>query len=189
MRYSEASRELGLWMAETWHWSIFFTLTVRDHSTGYRAGLPRGVHASEKLLAAWTAGSVEARGGYWWAAMESHRWRSTPHFHGLAGGFYEDPSRIAMWAEWRALTWEGLDADGRPICARAQLVPVRDAGAVGVYVAKYVSKGLGKIYTGGELVSRKKVGLHSAAASAGAGRDVQCAPDPLQTNTAPRTFT
>lgn len=31
--------------------------------------------------------------------------------------------------------------------------------------------------------------VHSAAASAGAGRDVQCAPDPLQTDTAPRTST
>ena len=31
--------------------------------------------------------------------------------------------------------------------------------------------------------------VHSAPASAGAGRDVQCAPDPLQTNTAPRTST
>lgn len=158
MGYGEQARAMGLWMAETWDWSLFFTLTVLDHQTGYRAGLPRGVYASERLLTQWAKGSIEARGGYWWAGMESHANRVTPHFHGLAGGFAEEPSRNAMWAEWRALTWEGTDPQtGRAIAARAQVVLVRDAAGVGVYVAKYINKGLGKFYTSPDLGRRKRV--------------------------------
>ena len=157
--YGQQARELGLWIAETWSWSIFFTLTVLDHQTGYRAGLPRGVAASERLLTQWATGSIEGRGGYWWAGIESHANRVTPHFHGLAGGFTEEPSRTAMWGEWRALTWEGTDPEtGRAIAARAQIVPIEDATGVAVYVAKYINKGLGKFYTGGELERRKSIG-------------------------------
>lgn len=155
--YGDQARALGLWIADTWEWSIFFTLTVLDHQSGHRAGLPRGVTASERLLTQWAKGSIEGRGGYWWAGMESHANRVTPHFHGLAGGFTEVPSRTAMWAEWRALTWEGIDPEtGRAIAARAQVVPINDATGVAVYVAKYVNKGLGKVYTGGELEHRKR---------------------------------
>ena len=157
MAYGEHARAMGLWIAETWEWSIFFTLTVLDHQRGYRAGQPRGVSASERLLTQWAKGSIEGRGGYWWAGIESHANRVTPHFHGLAGGFNEEPSRIAMWNEWRALTWEGTDPEsGRAIAARAQVVPIDDATGVAVYVAKYINKGLGKFYIGGELEKRKR---------------------------------
>jgi len=152
----ELARTLGTWFAETWDWSLFFTLTVADHQSGPRAGLPRGVAASERLLLRWATGSIEARGGYWFAAMENHRYRPTPHFHGLAGGFYEEPSRVAMWREWRELTWEGIDEMGREIAARARVEPIGDLMRSAIYVAKYVNKGLGKIYTGGELARRKR---------------------------------
>jgi hypothetical protein len=157
MKYADTAKALGTWIAETWDWSLFWTLTVRDHYEGHRAGLPRGVTASEKLLMAWAVGSIESRGGYWWAGMESHAGRSTPHFHGLAGGFYEAPSRTAMWAEYRALTWEGVDENGRAVSARCQVVPIKDAAGVSIYVAKYVNKGLGKLYTGGKLEDRKRL--------------------------------
>ncbi len=155
--YVRGAYELGKWLAETWEWSLFFTLTVLDHQLGPRAGLPRGVGASERLLQQWTKGSIEARGGYWLAGMESHAHRVTPHFHGIAGGFYEEPSRTAMWAEWRALTWEGIDPEtGRAVAARAQVVPVDDAMGAAIYTAKYVNKGMGKLYIGGGLEWRKK---------------------------------
>lgn len=157
MGYGEHARALGIWIAETWDWSVFFTLTVLDHQTGHRAGMPRGVAASERLLERWAKGSIESRGGYWWAGIESHKNRVTPHFHGVAGGFPEEPSRTAMWAEWRALTWEGVDPEtGRAIAARAQVVPIEDSTGVAVYVAKYINKGLGKFYAGGELDRRKR---------------------------------
>lgn len=115
MRQAEVARALGVWLAETWEWSIFFTLTVADHMSGPRKGLPRGVGASERLLLRWTWGSIVQRGGYWIAAMEMHAFRVTPHFHGLAGGFDEEPSRVAMWREYRELTYEGTDPDGREL--------------------------------------------------------------------------
>lgn len=155
MRERELARILGVWLAETWEWSLFFTLTVADYQSGPRVGLPRGMAASERLLLRWAVGSIESRGGYWLAAMESHAFRVTPHFHGLAGGFDEEPSRIAMWREYRALTFEGTDATGRELAARAQIVPIVDPVRSAVYVAKYVCKSLGKIYTGGELDQRK----------------------------------
>lgn len=158
------ARELGTWFAETWDWSLFFTLTIRDHERGPRQGLPRGVTASERLLGQWARGSIEARGGYWFAAMENHRYRPTPHFHGRAGGFYEEPSRVAMWREWRELTWEGVDETGREIAARARVEPIGDLMRSAIYVAKYVNKGLGKIYTGGELEHRKRT--HAGLAGA-----------------------
>ena len=157
MGYGEQAKALGLWIAETWEWSVFFTLTVLDHHTGPRAGMPRGVAASERLLTQWARGSIEGRGGYWWAGIESHANRVTPHFHGVAGGFDKSPSRTAMWAEWRALTWEGTDPEtGRAVAARAQVVPIEDARGVAIYVAKYINKGLGKFYAGGKLEHRKR---------------------------------
>jgi hypothetical protein len=96
--------------------------------------------------------------------MESHAFRVTPHFHGLAGGFDEEPSRIAMWREYRALTSEGTDATGRELAARAQVVAIVDRVGSAVYVAKYVCKSLGKIYTGGELNHRKMPGSGLAGA-------------------------
>lgn len=162
MRQAEAARVFGVWLAETWDWSLFFTLTVADHQAGPRKGLPRGVAASERLLLRWASGSIEGRGGYWLAAMEMHAFRVTPHFHGLAGGFDEEPSRIAMWREYRDLTWEGTDATGRELAARAQVVPIVDSVRSAIYVGKYISKSLGKIYSGGEL-DRRKV-THSGSA-------------------------
>ena len=157
MAYGEQAKAMGLWIATEWEWSLFFTLTVLDHQRGHRAGQPRGVTASERLLTQWATGSIEGRGGYWWAGMESHANRVTPHFHGLAGGFSEEPSRTAMWGEYRALTWEGEDpVTGRAIAARAQIVPIDDANGVAIYVAKYINKGLGKLYFGGELQKRKR---------------------------------
>jgi hypothetical protein len=106
-----------------------------------------GVSHTERLLQLWAAGAIESRGGYWWAALENHRARPTPHVHGIAGGFNDDPMRIALWNEWRSL---GLGA------GRAEIVPIRNAAGVATYVGKYVNKGLGKIYTGGELELRKR---------------------------------
>lgn len=155
MRQADVARALGVWLAETWQWSLFFTLTVADHLSGPRKGLPRGVTASERLLLRWAWGSIESRGGYWIASMETHAFRVTPHFHGLAGGFDEEPSRVAMWREYRELTYEGTDAEGRELAARAQVVPIVDRVRSAIYVAKYVCKSEGKIYTGGELDHRK----------------------------------
>lgn len=184
MRAQELARALGTWFAETWDWSLFFTLTIRDHERGPRAGLPRGIAASERLLERWAKGSIESRGGYWFAAMESHAYRITPHFHGIAGGFYEEPSRIAMWREWRELTWQGIDETGREIAARAQIEPIGDLIRSAIYVAKYVNKGVGKIYTGGELERRKRDGSGLLApwflaptlsrGPSGAGKKAEC---------------
>lgn len=189
MAYPNTAHELGTWIAETWVWQLFFTVTLKDHETGYRAGTPVGVRKAELLLDRWLKGSVATRGPapYWWAAMESHRWRSTPHFHGLIGGLDPGTLRSAMWADWRA---------SDELAGRAQIVPVRDEVGAAVYVAKYINKGLGKIYTSDSLGLFKRrrdeaeeSAIDFAAASAGAGRDVQCAPDPLQTDTAPRRST
>jgi len=150
LRYDTTARAMGEWLADTWDWSIFFTLTLPDLAAGDRfAGRSHvGVGATEQLLKAWGAGAVEARGGYWWAALEAHRDRPTPHVHGIAGGFDEEPRRSAMWSEWRAIGG-----------GRAQVVPVMSGTAVAVYVAKYVNKGLGKIYVGGSLELRKRGGF------------------------------
>lgn len=62
-----------------------------------------------------------------------------------------------MWAEWRALTWEGTDPQtGRAIAARAQVVPIEDVRGVATYVGKYINKGLGKFYTSRDLERRKR---------------------------------
>lgn len=148
MRYSSQAIELGKWISSTWDWSIFFTLTLTDlpRSEGFAGRTYYGVGHTERLLQQWAEGSIESRGGYWWAALESHRARPTPHAHGIAGGFGETPIRKAMWAEWRSIQ------NG---AGRAEVLPVESAAACAVYVAKYVNKGLGKIFTGGELERRK----------------------------------
>jgi hypothetical protein len=147
MHYGSTAKALGDWLAETWDWRIFFTLTLADLSDGERftGRTYHGVSATERLLDDWARGAIESRGGYWWAALESHKARPTPHVHGIAGGFNVDPMRKAMWAEWRAIGG-----------GRAQVVPIENVGGVAVYVAKYVNKGLGKIYTGGSLELRKR---------------------------------
>jgi hypothetical protein len=149
--YSSASRGLGEWIARTWEWSVFFTLTLADlpREQSYAGRTYYGVRHAEDLLQAWCSGSIEQRGGYWWAAAESHRDRATWHFHGIAGGFGAEPIRTAMWNEWRGMRDQGA--------GRAQVVPIKASAAVAVYVSKYVNKGLGKIYTGGFLELRKSV--------------------------------
>ena len=148
MPYGSTAQALGQWIATTWDWRLFFTLTLTDmpRSETFGGRTYYGVSHTERLLQLWAEGAIESRGGYWWAALESHRARPTPHVHGIAGGFDEDPRRIAMWNEWRSI---GSGA------GRAEVLPVKSAAGCAIYVAKYVNKGLGKIYTGGSLELRK----------------------------------
>jgi hypothetical protein len=105
-----------------------------------RAGGPDwtavGVAAAEKQLDYWLQGAVLSRAphAYWWFAVEAHEFRTTPHFHGLVGGIRGIEWRD-MWSDW----FYGM--------GQGRLEPIRTVGAVSVYVAKYVNKGIGKIYT------------------------------------------
>lgn len=151
-------------MAREWKWDAFATLTFApvagtqgkgrksvERAMRTRAGGPDwsavGVSAAESQLQYWLDSSVLTRAphAYWWFAVESHKFRTTPHFHGLVGGI-------------RGVEWQGMWEDWLYGMGRAQLRPIRSADATAVYVAKYVNKGLGKIYT--------SPGLQHASASA-----------------------
>jgi len=154
--YTEAALSLGRWLSSEWRWDAFATLTFAPvKGQGSARGKGRrsveramrtrlggsdwtavGVAAAEKQLGYWLDNAVVSRAphAYWWFAVEAHKFRTTPHFHGLVGGI--------RGAEWRDM-WE----DWYYGMGMGRLEPIRDSDAVGVYVAKYVNKGLGKVYT------------------------------------------
>lgn len=152
--YTTAALEMGKWIAREWRWDMFATLDfalvsdirkkkgARDVDRAMRSRLGSvdwsavGISAAETQLSYWLERSVTSRAphAYWWFAIEAHKFRTTPHFHGLIGG--------VRGAEWRDM-WE----DWYEGCGSGRLVPIRNNDAAAVYVAKYVNKGIGKVYT------------------------------------------
>jgi len=87
-----AASILGRWMADTWQWDAFVTLTFRDPpptpENAARGYTRIGARGGENALLDWLHKSVVPRapGAFWWFVEEHHQFRSTPHFHGLLGG-------------------------------------------------------------------------------------------------------
>jgi hypothetical protein len=136
---------MGLWVAELKPWPYFITLTWGDVKDG-TTYTHRGVSFVEHSWARW----LEAfRPTASWAALESHQFRSTPHLHAVVDGLAA------------ADTWEGCTCaasrkpHSRVWCqtklafGRCRIEPVRSSLNAAVYVAKYVNKGLGKVYVQG----------------------------------------
>lgn len=145
----------GDWLGRRAPWQLFCTLTIKD-LPGYTVG----VSGSERFLRSWFRNSVRSRSfaavtvAYGAFAMEQHRDRISPHFHGLLGGLPEwvvrdvalglvtrDRDRSYLWREWyrdhgraRIETITGVlgDANRAQGCAR--------------YASKYMLKDMGKFY-------------------------------------------
>lgn len=102
-----------------------------------------GVGGAERQLIRWWDRSVRPRapGAFGWFQMEAHRARPTPHWHGLIGGLPPDLQRSDIWSEWFHAARGGL----------ARIEPIRDANGVALYVAKYVTKDMGKPWFLGNL--------------------------------------
>ena len=131
---------LGKWMAETWQWDVFVTLTFRDppqtpenKARGYTRVGARG---GEKALLKWLHESVVPRapGAFWWFVEEAHGDRSTPHFHGLLGGV-AGARRDELWQAWFS-AW-----------GMARIEPIEDSKLAATYCAKYIHKGNGRMWT------------------------------------------
>jgi len=136
-------------MANTWRWQVFATLTHRDPEDVGSPFTHLGVGGAERQLIRWWDHSVRPRapGAFAWFQMEAHKARSTPHWHGLVGGVPSDLQRSDLWAEW-------FDA---PRGGMARIEPVRDADGVALYVAKYVTKDLGKPWFLGNLRDARRL--------------------------------
>jgi hypothetical protein len=165
--YPATSSDYGRWIAETWDWSVFATLTFRDvvaqrsrsQPTKTRRGRPLlpnipgwtrlGVRGAEKQLRHWVHDELRPRapGAFCWFAMESKRNGTSPHFHGLIGGIPDDLRRDELWRAW-------FERNGI-----ARVEPIESAIAVPTYVAKYVLKDQGhggKLYTFGLEDARRR---------------------------------
>ena len=150
----------GEWLGNRAPWQLFATLTVKD-----LPGYVVGVSGAERFLRDWFANSIRTRTrstsgastAYAAFALEQHRDRVSPHFHGLVGGLPEwmvndvglglatrDRSRSYLWREWYAEH------------GRARLEPIQGVvgdsnAAVGCarYASKYMLKDMGKLYAFG----------------------------------------
>jgi len=140
---------LGWWMANTWQWQVFATLTHRDPEEIGSSFTHLGVGGAERQLIRWWDHSVRPRapGAFAWFQMEAHKARPTPHWHGLVGGVPSDLQRSDLWAEWFNAPRGGM----------ARIEPVRDADGVALYVAKYVTKDMGKPWFLGNLRDARRL--------------------------------
>lgn len=138
------ARVLGEWMAATWDWEVFATLTFRDppptHENAARGYTKVGTRGAERALLSWLHEAVVPRapGAFWWFVEEPHRYRTTPHFHGLLGGV-QGLRRDEVWKAWYG-PW-GI----------ARIEPVEFTSGAAVYCAKYVTKGWGRMWTSRSL--------------------------------------
>lgn len=176
--YTAAALELGKWLSSEWSWQMFATLDfanvddvrrkkgARNVDRAMRSRLGSvdwsavGISAAETQLNYWLERSVLPRAphAYWWFAIEAHKFRTTPHFHGLLGGV-RGTEWSEMWEDW----YNG--------CGSGRLVPIRNSDAVGVYVAKYVNKGIGKVYTSPGLADHGVTAIARRAAERAYLRD------------------
>jgi hypothetical protein len=166
-----ATNVLGKWMAATWRWDAFVTLTFRDPAPtaenaarGYSCVGSRG---GEKALLRWLHESVVPRapGAYWWFVEEHHRYRSTPHFHGLLGGV-QSLRREEVWRAW-FMDW-----------GMARVEPISDSEAVATYCAKYIHKGTGRMWTSRGLRASARNVQDFALGWSGAGKGQHDDPTP-----------
>lgn len=156
--YPARASDYGLWLANRCTWQLFCTLTFKDFVRwGTHADLSgatmTGVGGAERALRYWFRYSVRSRSfasgvsAYAVFSMEAHKWRDTPHFHGLVGGIprwmeydvargraFKDRGSSYVWAEW-------FQRNGS-----ARMERVRESVSVAAYVAKYVTKASGKMY-------------------------------------------
>lgn len=210
---TEAGKEYGEWVARMAPWSGFVTLThrsliaapgeavvtIRKHRTGGNVHTRLGIKRHNREVREWFHETVRRidRGACWWSETELHE-SGQPHEHGLLAVSASAPI-YSMLDDWfrrpggGAWNYKRLPTEG-------DLVRVAEyVGKAAKYAGKLAGQppkvwGLGvhtresfAIAHPGLLGSRSAV--DSASASAGAGRDVQCAPEPSQRNTAPRTST
>lgn len=156
----------GEWLAGRAPWQLFVTLTVKDleYDGGKNVSLSGfthvGVAGSERFLRSWFRNSVRTRAAssglraYGAFALEQHRDRVTPHFHGLLGGL---PSWLvtdtavgrATGGTQGGFLWRDWFRDH----GRARIEPIRGvvgdghvAAGAARYAAKYMTKDSGKFY-------------------------------------------
>lgn len=153
--YPATAADYGIWLAKRAPWQLFVSLTLADKGFGMStAGATHiGVAGAERFLRRWFRESVRSRGfaygtrPYGAFAMEQHKDRVTPHFHGTIGGLPEwivhdveygrlhrDRSLSYLWREW--FTEHG----------HARMERITESLSVASYVSKYVTKGGGKLY-------------------------------------------
>jgi len=172
-------QEYGEWLATRAPWQLFVTLTVKDlfgDSVHHKQGDGRqgywsknsdqlgftniGVAGSERFIGSWFRNSIRNRSwGYGYHpygafAMEYHKDRVTPHFHGLVGGM--PPWMVTdtqLGIATRGVTGGRLWKEWYQDHGRCRIEPIR--GVVGDshvalgaarYAAKYVTKDSGKFY-------------------------------------------
>lgn len=148
LAYPANAGDYGDWIAATWRWDLFATLTFRDPQDR-ESGNRYGFRHAEVELEAWWKSSVRERShsAYGVFALETVRDRATPHFHGLIGGLSgelvrdamlgrlaHDPDQDYLWRDW--FESRGL----------AKIERIDDVVPAAHYVAKYMLKGLGKLY-------------------------------------------
>ena len=136
-------------MANTWPWQIFATLTHRDPEDSQGTFTHLGIGGAERQLIRWWDRSLRPRapGAFAWFQMEAHKARRTPHWHGLIGGLPSDLQRTDIWSEWFHARRGGM----------ARIEPVRDTNGVALYVAKYVTKDMGKPWLLGNLRDARRL--------------------------------
>jgi hypothetical protein len=162
---------MGKWMAATWRWDAFVTLTFRDPpptpENAARGYTRIGARGGEKALLGWLHESVVRRapGACWWFVEEHHRYRSSPHFHGLLGGV-SGARREELWHDW-FIAW-----------GMGRIEPVEDSEAVATYCAKYIHKGAGRMWTSRGLRASARGVQDSPLGWSGAGKGTQHDPTP-----------
>lgn len=155
--YPAKAADYGVWMAKNWDWQLFVTLTFRDPEPLLRRRITNpnvGIGKAEGELKRWWKASIRERAhkSFGMFTMEPHADRLTPHFHGLIGGLPPGVVRDALWGRIsRDPSAEYLWREWFVDRGRAKIEPVDSATPAAVYVAKYMLKGLGKLYALGSL--------------------------------------
>ena len=85
---TEIRHAWGTWISGLAQWDLFVTLTFRDpvHQPGKnwtRPGWRQAKHAWAQFTDLIMSDSA---GGMWVRCLELHKWRGTPHIHGLISG-------------------------------------------------------------------------------------------------------
>jgi hypothetical protein len=137
---------MGQWVAGLAPWSYFLTLTWGDVNDG-TTYTHRGVSFVE---GSWSRWLKAFRPSASWAALESHEFRSTPHLHAVVDGLSaEDTEEHCACAASARRLHSRVWCQTKLAFGRCTIEPVRSALDAAVYVAKYVNKGLGKVYVQG----------------------------------------
>jgi hypothetical protein len=188
---------------------LFGTVTFRP-VIGRGTFTEVGIGGAQRGLARYYGGIVKWNpGARMFVALEAHKDRVAPHAHYLLGGL-EAGVAAAVEAGRRAGRAAGRTSVGTPrgplfavaaatdyiwrwwfdMYGMARVEGVDAAQACGLYVGKYANKELGPFKLWPASLKAVTRTVDSALASAGAGsKEVPCAPEHSQLDTAPRTFT